>query len=106
MQVYGRLLGSWFASSARFSSGRSVRLLVKVVNHDIFERFEGWHAKTSHDALPVTATAFGTSASTPAREKKEKREKTEKPEKTEKVVQSRVENNRSKKSGLSKKGVS
>ena len=100
MQSDEWLLGSWFASLNGVSSRRRARLLEKVVNHDIFERFEGWDAKTSHDALPVTATAFGMSASTPAREKKEKREK------TEKVVQSRVEKNRRKKSGLSKKGVS
>ena len=39
--------------------------LEKVVNHDIFERSVSLEAEKSHDALPVTAKAFGMSASTP-----------------------------------------
>ena len=41
------------------------QILEKVVIHDIFERSVGLNAEKSHDSLPVTATAFGMSASIP-----------------------------------------
>ena len=65
IQAYERLLGSRLTSLNGVSSGRSVGLLEKVVIHDIFERSVGLDAEKSHDSLPVTATAFGMSASIP-----------------------------------------